>query len=126
MKKPRLAKKFLEEIERVPIVSVVCEKLNVSRQTIYRWKKEDAEFDRRFNAALSMGRDGITDLAESKLISHINNGNMRAIDCWLSNNAKRYFRTKSPDVPPDEPLTLTDFIKKAIQKPDQIDAGNSY
>ena len=117
MKKPRLAKKFLEELERVPIVSVVCEKMNISRQTIYRWKKYDTEFEMRFNAALSMGRDGITDLAESKLISHINNGNMRAIEAWLENNTRRYHKAKSPNEQPEnEPRTLTDIIKRSLQK----------
>ena len=117
MKKPRLAKKFLEEIERVPIVAVVCEKLNISRQTVYRWKNEDSEFATKFNAALYMGRDGITDLAESKLISHINNGNLRSIEYWLTNNTKRYYKPKLPNEQlEDEPKTLTDMIKRLLKK----------
>ena len=98
MKKPRLAKKFLEEIKRVPIVAVVCEKLNLSRQTIYRWQNEDPEFKKLFDEALDNGRDAITDLAVSKLITEINKGEMRAIEYWLTNNTNRYYRPKKPKV----------------------------
>jgi Helix-turn-helix of insertion element transposase len=96
MKKPRLAKKFIEELNKVPIVSVVCERLNISRQTVYRWKDEDAEFRKQFDEALEGGRESINDLAESKLISQINSGNMRAIECWLTNNSRRYYKPKKP------------------------------
>ena len=98
MKKSRLSEKFLEELKRVPIVSVVCEKLNLSRQTVYRWQSEDPEFKELFEDALNNGRDAITDLAESKLITEINKGEMRAIEYWLTNNTNRYYKPKKPQV----------------------------
>ena len=96
MKKPRLAKKFLEELSKIPIVSIACEKTGLSRQTVYRWREEDLHFRNAFDNALEMGNNSITDLAESKLISNVNNGNQRAIEFLLINNKRKYHRPKLP------------------------------
>lgn len=117
MKKPRLAKKFLEELGRVPNVSVICEKLKLSRQTIYRWRNEDPGFCERFDEMLEVGRDGITDLAESKLITNLNKGSMRAIEFWLTNNTRRYHKPKKPIDPPAEkpkPMVFNLFLNKKL------------
>ena len=81
---------FLEELSKTPIVSVVCQKVGLSRQTIYRWLSEDSKFKVQFNTAISRGRDSVNDLAESKLINKIRDDNMIAIQFWLRNNKINY------------------------------------
>lgn len=39
MKKHRVRDKLINELKNIPIVEIACEKLNISRQTYYRWKK---------------------------------------------------------------------------------------
>jgi hypothetical protein len=88
---------FLEQLKNIPNVSVACEKVGISRNTVYRWLSEDNEFKKRVEYAISDGVDSINDLAESKLISNINNGNMRAIEYWLTNNKKGYIKPRPRD-----------------------------
>lgn len=93
MKRSR-EQEFLEQLSKIPNVSLACEKTRISRNTVYRWCKEDQEFKKQMDIALKAGIDSINDLAESKLISHINNGSMRAIEYWLNNHKKSYVRPK--------------------------------
>ena len=98
MKKSRLAKQFLEELRKTPIVSAVCSKLDLSRQSVYRWLDEDPDFKKEYDICLSRGRDNINDLAESKLINKIQEGQMGAIVYWLDNNNKRYIKPRQPQL----------------------------
>ncbi len=81
----------------IPNVTLACEKSGLSRNTIYRWCKEDPDFKDRLDETISMGTESVNDLAESKLISKINSGNMRAITYWLDNNKKTYMRPRPKD-----------------------------
>ena len=97
MKRHKKENIFLEQIRTVPNISVACEKVGLSRNTIYRWCNEDPEFKRQLDEALNLGTASVNDLAESKLISQINSGNMRAIMYWLDNNKKNYARPRPKD-----------------------------
>jgi hypothetical protein len=105
MKKHYKENKFIEQLERIPNVSLACEKVGLARNTIYRWRNEDEAFAKRMDEAIGSGTESISDLAESKLINHINNGNMRAIQYWLDNNKKNYIKPRDKrfwdtEVPP--------------------------
>ena len=90
MKKSRIAKQFLKELQKTPIMSAVCVKLNLSRQTIFRWLKEDADFEKEYSKCLFYGKSNINDLAESKLISAIDQGKEWSIKFWLQHNKANY------------------------------------
>lgn len=111
-KKSRKTQAFLEQLNTVPNISVACEKVGLARNTIYRWCKEDPEFQESVELALSCGVDSITDLAESKLVSHINNGSLRAIQYWLDNHKKEYIRPRDKDMwkKPFEPITKIEIV----------------
>lgn len=94
MKRHRKEKAFLEQLEAIPNVSLACEKIGLSRNTVYRWCNEDPKFKESFDAAITKGTESVNDLAESKLIGHINQGNMQAIRYWLDNNKKTYIRPR--------------------------------
>lgn len=83
MKKNRTAELFLEQLRKIPIVQVVCEKVDVSRNTVYRWRKEDAEFAKRMDEALVDGESVVNDMSESQLLSKIKNGEWPPIAFWL-------------------------------------------
>ncbi len=83
-------KRVIKELMLVPIVQLACKRAGVSRATYYRWLKEDPKFALECDEALEEGRQSINDLAESKLIHRINEGDMRAITLWLSNNKENY------------------------------------
>ena len=56
-----------------------------------------SEFRKRVDEAIITGTESVNDLAESKLIGHINSGNLRAIQYWLDNNKKNYARPRPKD-----------------------------
>lgn len=97
MKKYRKERALLEQLKTIPNVSLACEKVELSRNTVYRWCREDPEFKARLDEALESGIESVNDLAESKLIANINGGNMRAIQYWLDNNKRNYARPRPKD-----------------------------
>lgn len=97
MKKYHKETPFLEQLKNIPNISLACEKVGLSRNTVYRWCNEDEEFKKRVDNAMNDGVESINDLAESKLISSINNGNLRAIEYWLTNNKKTYIKPRPKD-----------------------------
>ena len=62
MKKYNLKDKVLVELKTTPIISIVCYKLGISRQTFYRWVDEDSGFKLKVKEAIKMGIENINDL----------------------------------------------------------------
>ncbi len=123
MKKKYKENQFIEQLERVPNVSLACEKVGLSRNTVYRWCIEDADFKVRMDMALESVVHSISDLAESKLISHINGGSFRAIQYWLDNHKKEYIKPRDKNMwQPFVPVTkieivgLEGFIAKKVEE----------
>lgn len=83
MKKNKLEKQFLEELRKVPIVQVACEKVGLSRQSIYRWRKEDKEFAKKMDQAIEDGVAFVNDMSESQLLQLIKEKKFPAIRFWL-------------------------------------------
>lgn len=111
MKKKYKEDKFLEQLARSPNVSLVCEAVGLSRNTVYRWCSEDPDFKARMDTALRSGVDYISDLAENRLISHINNGNFRAIQYWLDNHKKEYIKPRDKNMwQPFVPVTKIEIV----------------
>lgn len=98
MKRSKNVKIFIENLEKIPNVSLACEKADISRNTIYKWRKENLQFCDLMDEALDKGVHSINDLAESKLIGKIQSSDMRAIEYWLNNNKKNYIRPRPNSV----------------------------
>ena len=88
---------LLTELENYMIVSSACAKLNISRNTVYRWREEDQDFAQKMEKALNRGRDSINDLSESKVVTAIKAGNLRAAEYWLNNNKPNYMKPRTKD-----------------------------
>ena len=54
MKKDRLQTLFLEQLTKLPIISIAAEKAGVARRTVYNWR-EDPEFAKQMEGEDSMG-----------------------------------------------------------------------
>lgn len=108
---------LLEQLKKVPIVQVACERAGVGRATFYRWCQEDSGFAETARAALLEGKSMVNDLAESQLITGIKDKQMPAISFWLKHNHPDYrTRVEVSQQMPQEALTLEQQsqISKAI------------
>lgn len=81
---------LIDQLKKTPIIQVSCEKVGVGRATFYRWRKEDSEFAKRADEAISEGSFLVNDLAESQLINSIKNSNLGAIVFWLKHHHPNY------------------------------------
>lgn len=90
MKKNKLQDQFFEELEKVPIVQVACEKTGVSRNSVYRWRKEDKAFSKKMDEAVTCGVALVNDMSESQLLTLIKEKNYSAISFWLRHRNDNY------------------------------------
>jgi hypothetical protein len=74
----------------VPIVQVACEKTALSRNSVYRWRKDDKEFLKKMDTALSEGVALVNDMSESQLLTLIKEKNYPAISFWLRHRNDNY------------------------------------
>jgi len=121
MKKNKLQKSFFEELRKVPIVLVACEKTGLSRNSVYRWKKEDKEFSKNMDQAMLDGVAFVNDMSESQLLTMIKEKNWSAISFWLKHRNDNY-KTKIQvdgsintinELSPEQEKTVRDALKLA-------------
>lgn len=67
------------------IVTTACKTVDISRETHYRWMREDAEY----KAAVDSIADIALDFAESKLHKSIENGSDTAVIFYLKTKGKK-------------------------------------
>lgn len=111
----KLKQKIIELLAKTPIVEIVCQKTNVARCTFYRWKILDKAFSKAVDKALFDGKQKINDLAESTIISAIQNQNITATIWWMKNNHPNY-RPKLEISAADNSDELTKEQKKEVMK----------
>ncbi len=90
MKKDKTREIVIEQLKKTPIIQIACEKTGISRATFYRWKKENKEFAKVTNDAITEGEMLINDMSESQLISLIRDKNLTAIQLWLRHHHPKY------------------------------------
>lgn len=90
MKKNKTQDQFLEELAKVPIVQVACEKCGLSRNSVYRWRKEDKAFEKKMDEALVSGVAFVNDMSESQLLTLIKEKSYSAISFWLRHRNDNY------------------------------------
>lgn len=83
-------RKFLEILEKNPVIQIAVERSGISKATFYRWKESDKEFAEKADASLHEGNSLITDIAIAQLISAIKEKNLGAIKFWLINHDSDY------------------------------------
>lgn len=112
--------KLLKQLEKIPIVEVACQRTGIGRATYYRWKNDDEAFRGKAEEAIEQGCLLINDMAESKLINGVKDGNHNSIVFWLRHNHPKYhspslqaldYRRK-PKRFKDFKVSLVEFIGK--------------
>jgi len=123
-KDEELIKKLEDELVRVPIVTIACGNVGISRQTYYRWIREDSSIKDRLDKALKLGVTSINDLGESKLIELMKNDHFGAVKYWLGNNNSKYLSPKPADVVRKllnlEEEKITEIITRMITSREEV------
>jgi len=81
---------MINVLKEMPIIEVAVKRIGISRDTFYRWKLEDKEFEKQSQEAMAQGIDFINDMSESQLVSLIKEKKMPSIRYWLKHNHPRY------------------------------------
>lgn len=89
-KKNKIKDTFLDELRKIPIVLVACEKSGISRNSAYRWRKEDKKFAKDMDEALAEGEDLVNDMSEHQLLALIKEKNFSAIRFWLNHRSPKF------------------------------------
>ena len=110
-KQTRSKKKILEQLNNIPVIGVALQKAGVPKATYYRWVASDSDFKQATEEAIDQGRLCINDLAESKIIQKINDGEWKAMSYWLENNDKKYYKPRKPIIYSTREDRRTDFVE---------------
>lgn len=124
MKKPRVKKPFLEQLAKMPNIATACEKLGISRQTVYRWQKEDPDFAKQVEGAQRQGEDFVNDMVENQLMVKLKNGEWNAIKYYLDRRHPKYadknVAISSPQESATDPIKLAEAnIRSLLEKGDK-------
>ena len=98
---------ILEQLRKMPIIQITCERSGVSRATYYRWRNEDAQFKKAADVAARDGELLINDMSESQIIALIKDRHWSAISFWLKHHHPKYATKVEIDIKeaPAEKLT---------------------
>ena len=83
-KTKKLLNKLAEEVEKTPVIQIACDKFGISRNTFYRWMKEDKNFLIRINEAMSLGNGLVSDVSISNVLEGIKRKDAMYTKYWLS------------------------------------------
>jgi len=125
----RQQEKLLEALAESGNVSFACKRAGVSRDTFYRWRKDDDEFEDKTTLAIGSGKEFVNDLAHSQLIRNIQNGDMGAIKFQLGNCHDDYLPKKSvqafrlEDLQKEISITSIPFITRMIRYQEYVENG---
>lgn len=119
MKDEKDKKVFLENLKKIPIIQASCERSNVSRASVYRWRKEDKEFAKMMEDALDEGEALINDLGEGQLIGLMKDKNFSAVRFWLNHRHAKFRDRMEVTTKQEKQEELTPeqeaLMKKALQ-----------
>lgn len=122
MKKNKIQDKFFEELRKIPIVQVACEKTGLSRNSIYRWKKDDKEFSEKMDRAMIDGVAFVNDMSESQLLTMIKEKNWSAISFWLRHRNNNY-KDKIEITTKEDNEELTPEQEKVVREALELGSG---
>jgi hypothetical protein len=121
--------KLVEEIEKAPIIQIACDKFGITRNTFYRWMKEDKEFLKKVKHAVSLGDGLVNDVALSNVLSGIKAKNVKYTMYWLNRKhpdfRKPYiYKTDSDDLIANFRIMMDGITKQQIERDIHNNAKN--
>ena len=127
MKKDRTRDLFLEQVRKIPIVQVACEKVGVARSTVYKWRKDDPSFAKLMDEALADGEAIVNDMSESQLLAKIKNGEWPPIAFWLRKLHPKFkdrleisgsLQSPQDELSPEQEAVVKEALRLASMVPD--------
>ncbi len=121
----KLKEAFLDQLKRTPTIETACQKVGVSRATVYRWIKESKKFEQQVDESLIEGRTFMSDIAENQLFSLIGDKKIEAIRLYLSTHNARYgnklelsgnLSTKNKPIPKEDRKDIFRALKMSSLK----------
>lgn len=128
MKKNKVKDAFLEQLRKIPIIQVACEKVGVSRNSVYRWRSEDEKFQKEMEAALVEGEALVNDMSESQVLSLIKDKNWSAISFWLRHRNPKFrerlevnanFQSPQDELNPEQEAVVREALRLASIIPEE-------
>jgi hypothetical protein len=86
--------KFLQALREVPFIHRAAKKVGIHPATIYRWIARNPEFANAVEDALVIGRENLTEAAESLVVKKIKEEDLGAAKFFLTHNSPRYRKTQ--------------------------------
>jgi len=127
IRQSKVKEAFLEQLKRTPTIETSCQKIGVSRATVYRWINASKSFNKKVDDALTEGRAFMLDVAETQLFSLIGDKEMSAIRLYLSTHSPRYgnkLELSGTVSTKEEPLTTEQ--KKLIRQALKLSSLRNY
>ncbi len=115
----RIAKgkqKFLEILEKNPVIHVAIERSGISKATFYRWRDTDTEFAEKVEAAMREGKGLVSDIAIAQLVTAIKEKNLGAIKFWLINHHPDYANKLHVTAEVEEKFVWTPEDEERVRK----------
>ena len=129
MKQNKIKNLLVGQLKQTPIIQIACKKVGVSRATYYRWRT-NKEFTKESDIALAEGLKLINDMAESQLLSAIQEKNMTGIIFWLKHRHPAYgnkleisgqLKHIQEDLTPEEKSLVKKALKLALPTQNKYD-----
>lgn len=115
-KTKKLINKLLEELERTPLVQTACEKLGISRNTFYRWMKEDEKFLEKVTNALSLGNGLVNDVAVSNILAGIKAKDFKSTVYWLNRKHPDFKQPYRERIDADDILEYSRILRDGARR----------
>lgn len=81
---------ILKQLKTSANIEIACNMSGIHRSTFYRWIERSPKLKESVDLALKLGRDKISDFAESNILTGIRNGDLNSSKFWLTHNNERY------------------------------------
>jgi len=96
-------------------ITNTCAGVNIGRQTYYDWVKDDPNFA----LAVKFLREGLIDLAESRLLENVHKSDQRAIEFFLERQAKHrgYVKRTEHSGPDGDAIPLDHRLQGGVPFP---------
>ena len=99
-------KNFLEALHNnLGNISEACNKINISRQTYYRWVDDDVEFEEQCKNV----EESLLDLAENRLLEKIDKYDTTSIIFFLKTKGKKRGYIEKQEVEHTKPISEINF-----------------
>jgi hypothetical protein len=104
-----IKKQILQRLTKNFTIASACHAAGIDRKTFYRWVEEDIEFKIQAYNNIQEAKKDVTDAAYTRLVKHIENGNLTAVMYWL-NHKDPEISSKAIDVSEEEVKELSTLL----------------